>query len=85
MKTKNTTNGNGKYLKGDDALVRARKIYVLRHFGGLTLGQIATALNLTGERVRQVLKKHREPNLWLVDFSKIARTPDPHAYLCIRP
>ena len=66
---KTPANGNGKYLKGDAALERARKIYVLRHFGGMTLGQIATVLHITGERVRQVLKTHKYPNMCIVDLS----------------
>jgi len=65
------TNGNGKYKKASstEAQERNRKIYVLKHFGGLHNDVIGTVLGLTGERVRQVLKKHRETSLWLADFS----------------
>ena len=70
MKT-SKTNGNGKYMKGAEARARARKIYVLRHFGEMTLAQIAEATHLTGERVRQVLKTHKEPSLWLADLSHV--------------
>ncbi len=80
MKTNGKTNGNGKYMKGDDALVRARKIYVLRHYGEMTLGQIAEVLDLTGERVRQVLKTHHRYSLYLMDMSS-----EPPAFVRIHP
>lgn len=63
------TNGNGKYMKGSAALERNRRIYVLKHFGGLSSDAIAAATKLTGGRVRQILAKHKEPELFILDLS----------------
>ena len=75
--TKAKTNGNGHYLRGDDAQDRNRRIYVLKHFGGLTNGVIAASMKLTTQRVQQILAKHKERSLWILDLSH-AHIPGHH-------
>ncbi len=63
------TNGNGKYLKGDEALQRNRIINILDQCG-LSSVAIAPHVKLTSARVRQILGAHGE-KLYVTNFMEL--------------
>ena len=62
-------NGNGKYLKGDEAHARNRRINIL-HQCGLSSVAIAPHVKVTAARVSQILEAHGE-KLYITNFAEL--------------